>query len=447
MDMEAFASVPEAATLARLASHTGLVIVDFDETLLLRNSTEEFLNSAIPALLAAVLLRLVDICSPWRFAGGPTQRDVWRVRAILLLLPWTLPSWRRLCARAAAGWANAPLLDALRGRDFLIATNGFAPLIKPLLTAMDIPDTRLIARQGRLSKLARLEAAIGPAALAGALCITDSLDDAEILQCCAIPCLTRWRASTYRRAFRQIYLPGDYLLHVKRPRVPAVTRLLVTDDLLWWLLISLTSRPFSLLALLGAGLLFFSFWSVYEIGYWENDVCALKFESDPVYTPEFLTFDTAHFELKAWVSALILGLAGTCLLGGLVKWFALLLALRGLYYVYNRISKPARIWLYLPLQAFRSLSLAAVMPLGAAGIIAGLAQILARWQGYIVYRRVQGAAWRDQPTRALQWALLLAGLALAHPFTQLQGWLALVVWQALLARKELRWRFRHEVEP
>ena len=54
----------EAEALAAIDAWPGLIVVDFDETLFLRNSTEEFLDSARPALLAAIMLRLLDVCSP-----------------------------------------------------------------------------------------------------------------------------------------------------------------------------------------------------------------------------------------------------------------------------------------------------------------------------------------------------------------------------------------------
>jgi hypothetical protein len=67
---------------------------------------------------------------------------------------------------------------------------------------------------------------------------------------------------------------------------------------------------------------------------------------------------------------------------------------------------------------------------------------LARWQGYAAYRRTKGATWRDTPARAVQLAILLAGLsfmALARPQLAIAGWpaLELLMWSGFLARREV----------
>src|SRR5689334_17933938 len=84
-----------AAALACMATHKGPVLVDLDETLYLRNSTEDYLDSVRPRVLAALLLRLLDILQPWRWSGGEVTRDVWRVRLIRFLFPWVHVQWRR----------------------------------------------------------------------------------------------------------------------------------------------------------------------------------------------------------------------------------------------------------------------------------------------------------------------------------------------------------------
>ena len=65
--------------IAAISAHDGPVLVDLDETLYLRNSTEDFIDCARPGLLALMLLRLLDLVGPWRMIGGEQTRDVWRV--------------------------------------------------------------------------------------------------------------------------------------------------------------------------------------------------------------------------------------------------------------------------------------------------------------------------------------------------------------------------------
>src|SRR5690606_33225978 len=67
--------LPEEHVIARLQTHDGPVVVDLDETLYLHNSTEEFIGLAVPGLIAAYVLRLLDLARPWRWTGGPKCRD------------------------------------------------------------------------------------------------------------------------------------------------------------------------------------------------------------------------------------------------------------------------------------------------------------------------------------------------------------------------------------
>src|ERR1700704_1846421 len=89
-----FDTAPSAA-IACIATHDGPVFVDLDETLYLRNSTEDFIDLARPGLVAALLLRLLEVIRPWRWSGGEATRDIWRVRLIATLFPWVRFRWAR----------------------------------------------------------------------------------------------------------------------------------------------------------------------------------------------------------------------------------------------------------------------------------------------------------------------------------------------------------------
>ena len=65
---------PPEDALATIRAHGGPVLVDLDETLYLRNSTEDFLDCARPGLIALILLRLLDALRPWRLSGGEATR-------------------------------------------------------------------------------------------------------------------------------------------------------------------------------------------------------------------------------------------------------------------------------------------------------------------------------------------------------------------------------------
>ena len=108
-----FDAPPEAA-LAAIHAHDGPLLIDLDETLYLRNSTEDFIDCARPALLALLLLRVFDVIKPWELTGGAT-RDNWRVCAIAILFPWTHLRWRAQARRLAECNTNQQLKDCYRG--------------------------------------------------------------------------------------------------------------------------------------------------------------------------------------------------------------------------------------------------------------------------------------------------------------------------------------------
>ena len=103
---------PPEAALAAIHAHDGPLLIDLDETLYLRNSTEDFIDCARPALLALLLLRALDMIKPWRLTGRDTS-DNWRVCAIAILFPWTQWRWRAQARRLAASNTNQRLKAAL----------------------------------------------------------------------------------------------------------------------------------------------------------------------------------------------------------------------------------------------------------------------------------------------------------------------------------------------
>ena len=136
---------PEVA-LAAVRAHEGPILIDLDETLYLRNSTEDFIDCALPGLLALLLLRVLDVLKPWRLTGIDT-RDTWRVCAISTCLPWTRWRWRAKVPFLAERYVNQELKAALktRSRPPTILTSGFAPIVAPLLAAMGFANAPLIA--------------------------------------------------------------------------------------------------------------------------------------------------------------------------------------------------------------------------------------------------------------------------------------------------------------
>jgi hypothetical protein len=56
-------------------AHGGPVLVDLDETLYLRNSTDGFIDCVWSGLLGLMLLRVLEVLMPWRLTGGIDTRD------------------------------------------------------------------------------------------------------------------------------------------------------------------------------------------------------------------------------------------------------------------------------------------------------------------------------------------------------------------------------------
>jgi len=455
------------------------VIVDLDETLFLRNSTEEFIALARPALLAELLLRLLDMLRPWhlrpwRWFGGDASRDTWRVGLVLLLFPWTMRRWRRLCATEVAQHVNRPLRDALAAvpGPVVIASNGYERLIRPMLPYLSLPQATLIAcRLRRVShrrdgKSALVEPHLAAAVVSRSVVVTDSLSDRALLERCAVPCLVVWPDAEFRPAFPRdrFYLPGDYTDKVKRPRIGARQEF-VRETGVIWLIAGLSADLPGVAGLAGLALLFLSLWCVYDAGYHENDRCALRFEEDPALTAEALAFEDRRFELKVWLAAAATGGAGILLLGGWERpglfliWAATLLALRGVYWFYNRIDKDTRVWPYLLLQGFRFAGFAGVVAPGPVGWAVCLSVMIPAWMVYVVYRqgRASGAkGWPQLPVRAFRLVLfcvLLVPVAALGGGAVLWNWAtpAALAWLGLLALwfdgRPIRQRFRRLDRP
>lgn len=202
---------PEAVLAAPSVQGTAPLFLDFDETLWLRNSTEEFLRWAAPGGLARRALWLVEKYGPWRIARKRWWRmhlrDWMRVGIVVLVRPGVLRAWARAAAaEIAPGHANAPLV-ALAGapeRRVVVISYGFRPVLRPLLAGLGLPGVTLVAAPlwtgaaWRLrGKRAQAEAALGAEMVAAAVMVTDSEDDADILAAVAAGYVVTWPAATY----------------------------------------------------------------------------------------------------------------------------------------------------------------------------------------------------------------------------------------------------------
>ena len=367
-------TTPEQALSRLRALPAGAaVVVDLDETLLLDGSVERFLGSARPALLAQPLLLLLDILKPWNFLGGARHRDLWRVRLIATLFPWTWHFWRRAAARIAEQQVNRPLLDALAGKQLALITLSYRPIAAPIAAAL-LPGVPLVAcalnRQDRdAGKPALMAGQLPDFPLAQATAISDSSDDQPLLAVVAQPLRVVWPQARVTPAFEGHYLPLLYTRRLRRPGRRYFLRCVLQEDFAFFLLAALPlaiSLPY---LVAGLSVLLLSFWCVYEQGYVDNDRMAARFEPDNPRPPSrgHLAYGSPHWQAGLW--ALVLALpgcwltaqgAGAAFTSTLVAWLGVLAVTTLWYALYNRVDPPTRLWLFPGLQALRAFGMAAV---------------------------------------------------------------------------------------
>ncbi len=447
---------PEVA-LEALLHHSGPLLLDIDETAYLRNSTEDFLDTARPGPLALLLLRLLDVLRPWRWTGGEATRDLWRVRLVGAVMPWTWIIWRRRVKSLAAEFANQPLLDALiqRSGPTLFVTAGFQPIVTPLIAALGFPATQIIASrlnttEDRLrGKLANTLDVLGEEAVAKSMVLTDSLEDLPLLDRCARPLRTVWKGARYRRALSHIYIPGQYMTQTKRPGERYIVHGIILEDFALWVLCSILYTQSPVVHLIGLLALLISFWAVYERGYVDNDRMAAYHEQAPKLSDTFGKLEVATPRLQPWiwgagfglVAVFLLDKPGELALRDVAAWAGVLLGTHSCFCLYNRLDKASRIWLYPVLQFARSASFTVLVSIDLPASLALGAHVIARWVPYYIYR-TGGKGWPKIPfslMRLLFYGLLWAMLAITQDFKALltPTALLLLLWILFRARREL----------
>jgi hypothetical protein len=451
--------------LDALADHRGPVLVDLDETLLLSNSTSCFIDRARPALLAYVVLQILEVIKPWRWTGGAVSRDTWRVRTLLVVMPWTRLTWKRHAPRLALAFMNRPLAERLASvpGPVVVATLGFTPVVAPLVKAMRAEigrdDIELVSMSPwrsadrRTGKLAAVDAAMGPAAVAASAAITDSLDDRPLLEAVAVPLLVVWPDAHSTVPFRSVYVPLRYLSAVKRPGGGYI-RKIIKEDLGLWILgsIWLADQPIS--HGLGLVVLALAFWSVYEMGYLDNDRMAERHEASPQLSDEYRNgaLSISMVQQALWavvlsaVGLFILRLPSTPDVFDALRWGGVLVVTFGVFGFYNRIDKQTRVLLFPLLQLLRVGAFLVVVPATAIVDVAIILHALSRSFRYFLYRTRDGT-WPSDDLSVIRLILFAAAAALlASQETWSDLWspttLSLLAWHLFLARHHIPAAFR-----
>ncbi|MEL6580912.1 MAG: hypothetical protein AAFQ14_14275 [Cyanobacteria bacterium J06621_12] len=212
---------PELA-LKAIANATSAqpIILDFDETLLLRNSTAEYINSFRPRIVGFLLIILLKIIRPWRWLpgslGGDKTRDWFLVTVPTIFLPWTLLFWRKKAEKLATKYSNTQIVAAIASNSeapVIVASLGFNLIIEPILKHIPLRCDRLVgcrfwrgAGDRHQGKLLMMQKVLSESEIKSAILVTDSQDDLALLQVVKQPCLVLWSQARYVEPFKDMWI-------------------------------------------------------------------------------------------------------------------------------------------------------------------------------------------------------------------------------------------------
>jgi len=252
-----------------------------------------------------------------------------------------------------------------------------------------------------------------------------------------------------------IYFPFSYLEKVKRSGENYTLRVIMWDDLPILLFAFAWQVSNSLLQAVSILFLLISFWCVYELGYYENDLVAEKYEEQPKLAKTYYEYKSMMSSFFPWFWSFVFGTIGVTLLekaqgvrylfngSGLemqivaidpvlligIYWTGFLLLTRLCFWIYNNLNKHTRTWLYILLQSFRYYGFVVVTTINPIGTSILSSNILARSILYIVYRYSGGNSqdWPQQlpekVLRCLIFIFILGGFSLStQDFNLWQNW-------------------------
>ncbi|GLS17212.1 hypothetical protein GCM10007874_02270 [Labrys miyagiensis] len=386
-----------------------LVFVDFDHTLLACNSSELFIAACKPSWLVACIDLVVRRLIPWKLTHVPhwyRLRDYACCALIVLLCPWNVMLWKRGAPDLFRRHESRELAVSLRACDptrLVIVSFGLQWIIRALLSESSWRDTPLVATPNLAGpayfssgKLDIVRAHYPDEVIARAACISDSLDDQDILHAVGKGVLIEPQGDVYR-AEEHLYLPLRYTAAAKYARSYVLDQFLFVDVLI---VIAATSFGFSTLwqACLFVPPLMLSLMCVYELGYFENDMVAARKEVAPTLTAKVERYRTYPIGFGAWAWALVLGLLGVLLgwhfgalrsetlLVSAACWLAVLAVVRAVFFAYNGTATRWRAFFYPVLQLLKYGSPFVLILASLPGAVLVLSQIMLMWCSYLIYR-------------------------------------------------------------
>jgi hypothetical protein len=459
------------------------IVVDFDETLWLRNSTEFFLASLKPSLWVSLVLQIIGLLKPWKILNrtdSSAYRDLYRIKCVLFFIPSAVKQWEKIAAVMGPELVNQALYDQLvrHGTDHVyVASYGFDFIIKPLLNAID-PALNLVVSstlthsaelklEGKASAVKKI---IGADALQNAIAITDSMVDIDLLESCRVGALVVWSKAVYTQAGMAPMLPFVYLKKIKRPNENYFSRAIIGHDYLTLLLAFALFNDQPLLCALGMFFFLLAYFCAYEIGYYENDRLGLKYENNPKVSAQFIHYHGAFDPRVAWFTSMVLALIGSVIVVDNVSiipayigvtgvpavfsiffsFMAFLVSVRLVFAWFNRIQVKGRIVPMLFLQLARTTGYIFFFSTSLAGELLCVSLGFAKWIPYLVYRF--GGDRQGFPSHLISFIIFTTFmLVFAYGdninFSRLFDTQAIIIFLYLLFRatKDI-WSFRHNMK-
>lgn len=434
-------SIDQVTVAVSEATEDKPLIVDLDETLFLRNATQEYLGSIYPKPLGAVFLIGAKLLKPWHWlptksASNAILQDWFLVVAATILFPWTWLVWRWRTKKLAEQYCNMPLaqtIDTNPKAQVVIVTKGFDFIVNPLVRhfpLLSIKNNNFKVISSRFwqwkgsnfaGTLEMVDAVLGKAAVSRSIVVTDSEEDLPLLEASATPCLLKWPEAAFVPAMADMYIPLFYSEKIKNPGKAHFIRQVISSHWMFGVIAWSTLSPHP--ALNAASLLFLtlSYWCVYEIGYQENDTIGEKYEHKPTLSSTYEQYKSRidlstpwpwcwslafaipgifMFALSQQTAPLAEAISQISVVNGalvpstverivgqdLIVWLAYLGAIRATFWIYNQANETSRIWLYPLLPAQRLFGFSLLASTNVIGSMLLIAYVVARWVRYCIYR-------------------------------------------------------------
>ncbi len=370
-------------------------LLDVDHTLLLCNSTEVFLNQAFPRSLTWIVDRAIFHMyrsGKLRWIPGSLYRDQVRILVIVMLFPWNLLLWQLRGRRIGAALLNKQLasLAPRHQRQVITVSNGYGFILRPMLRGAGIrwpliasklnPFRDTVRKKGKLGAILEQYPNIQWDAAVG---ISDSMEDAEFLAHCGRGYLRNWSDEW---SPIPAYFPLRFTSRGKYDVIGMIRNVLLTD----WPLILLAFVS-SWIELGGVSCLFFAMYIIYEWGYFGNQYHVSTSEPNAKQHSQHDQFRNYQIHFGGFIWAVALSAAGLAIMDMMtwavsLKWIAGLAVLSALFWIYNRVSKTLRMYLYPLLQLPKYFVIALVLPLPLLGALLLLSQVVWQTAHYWIYR-------------------------------------------------------------